>query len=142
MKFKKVTALALCVAMSATALAGCGSKAATTDSQTAAPAESTAAETTESTAEAQTETADAQTEAGRQFVVGFDAEFPPYGYKDDLGDDLGRGIPFHDENNGGDGSLSHGRGQRGDDGAVFHIYLVAGTVAHAGHIAAGNRRGD
>ncbi len=34
MKFKKVTALALCVAMSATALAGCGSKAATTDSQT------------------------------------------------------------------------------------------------------------
>ena len=43
MKFKKVTALALCVAMSATALAGCGSKAATTDSQTAAPAESTAA---------------------------------------------------------------------------------------------------
>ncbi len=37
MKFKKVTALALCVAMSATALAGCGSKAATTDSQTAAP---------------------------------------------------------------------------------------------------------
>lgn len=35
MKFKKVTALALCVAMSATALAGCGSKAATTDSQTA-----------------------------------------------------------------------------------------------------------
>ena len=33
MKFKKVTALALCVAMSATALAGCGSKAATTDRQ-------------------------------------------------------------------------------------------------------------
>ena len=45
MKFKKVTALALCVAMSATALAGCGSKAATTDSQTAAPAESAAADT-------------------------------------------------------------------------------------------------
>ena len=35
MKFKKVTALALCVAMSATALAGCGSNAATTDSQRA-----------------------------------------------------------------------------------------------------------
>ena len=45
MKFKKVTALALCVAMSATALVGCGSKAATTDSQTAAPAESAAADT-------------------------------------------------------------------------------------------------
>ena len=55
MKFKKVTALALCVAMSATALAGCGSKAATTDSQTAAPAESTAADTAD--------TADAAEEA-------------------------------------------------------------------------------
>lgn len=55
MKFKKVTALALCVAMSATALAGCGSKAATTDSQTAAPAESAAADTAD--------TADAAEEA-------------------------------------------------------------------------------
>ena len=49
MKFKKVTALALCVAMSATALAGCGPKAATTDSQTAAPAESTAADAADAT---------------------------------------------------------------------------------------------
>ena len=61
MKFKKVTALALCVAMSATALAGCGSKAATTDSQTAAPAESTAADAadaTEATEAAPVETKD------------------------------------------------------------------------------------
>ena len=60
MKFKKVTALALCVAMSATALAGCGSKAATTDSQTAAPAESAAADTAETAAteEAPVETKD------------------------------------------------------------------------------------
>lgn len=56
MKFKKVTALALCVAMSATALAGCGSKAATTDSQTAAPAESAAAD--DAAAEAPVETKD------------------------------------------------------------------------------------
>ena len=56
MKFKKVTALALCVAMSATALAGCGSKAATTDSQTAAPAESAAADTADDAAEAPVET--------------------------------------------------------------------------------------
>ena len=48
-----------------------------------------AAETTESTVDAQTEGADAQTEAGRQFVVGFDAEFPPYGYKDDSGEYVG-----------------------------------------------------
>ena len=58
MKFKKVTALALCVAMSATALAGCGSKAATTDSQTAAPAESAAADTADDAAEAPVETKD------------------------------------------------------------------------------------
>ena len=58
MKFKKVTALALCVAMSATALAGCGSKAATTDSQTAAPAESTAADTADAAEEAPVETKD------------------------------------------------------------------------------------
>ena len=139
---KKLSVMVMAGVM-ALGMVGCGSTAAEAPAESTVPAaESTAAETTESTAEAQTETADAQTEAGRQFVVGFDAEFPPYGYKDDLGDDLGRGIPFHDENNGGDGSLSHGRGQRGDDGAVFHIYLVAGTVAHAGHIAAGNRRGD
>ena len=60
MKFKKVTALALCVAMSATALAGCGSKAATTDSQTAAPAESAAdtADTADATEAAPVETKD------------------------------------------------------------------------------------
>src|SRR5574344_2003703 len=68
----------------------------------------------------------------REIIFFIQAPFLPYGYKDDLGDDLGRGIPFHDENNGGDGSLSHGRGQWGYDGAVFHIYLVAGTAAHAG----------
>ena len=58
MKFKKVTALALCVAMSATALAGCGSKAATTDNQTAAPA-ADAADTADAAAtEAPVETKD------------------------------------------------------------------------------------
>lgn len=71
-------------------MVGCGSTAAEAPAESTVPAaESTAAETTESTAEAQTETADAQTEAGRQFVVGFDAEFPPYGYKDDSGEYVG-----------------------------------------------------
>ena len=71
-------------------MVGCGSTAAEAPAESTVPAaESTAAETTESTAEAQTETADAQTEAGRQFVVGFDAEFPPYGYKDDSGKYVG-----------------------------------------------------
>ena len=30
-----------------------------------------------------------QTEADKTFVVGFDAEFPPYGYKDDNGEYVG-----------------------------------------------------
>ena len=71
-------------------MVGCGSTAAEAPAESTAPAaESTAAETTESTVEAQTEATDAQTEAGRQFVVGFDAEFPPYGYKDDSGEYVG-----------------------------------------------------
>ena len=71
-------------------MVGCGSTAAEAPAESTAPAaESTAAETTESTVDAQTEATDAQTEAGRQFVVGFDAEFPPYGYKDDSGEYVG-----------------------------------------------------
>ena len=67
-------------------MVGCGSTAAEAPAESTAPAaESAAAETTESTVEAQTEA----TEAGRQFVVGFDAEFPPYGYKDDSGEYVG-----------------------------------------------------
>lgn len=54
MKFKKVTALTLCAAMSVAALAGCGSTATTTTDSEAAPAESTAAADTAETAEAET----------------------------------------------------------------------------------------
>ena len=76
---KKLSAMVMAGVM-ALGMVGCGSTAAEAPAESTVPAaESTAAETTESTAEAQTETADAQTEAGRQFVVGFDAEFPPYG---------------------------------------------------------------
>lgn len=86
---KKLSAMVMAGVM-ALGMVGCGSTAAEAPAESTAPAaESTAAETTESTAEAQTETADAQTEAGRQFVVGFDAEFPPYGYKDDSGEYVG-----------------------------------------------------
>ena len=86
---KKLSAMVMAGVM-ALGMVGCGSTAAEAPAESTVPAaESTAAETTESTAEAQTETADAQTEAGRQFVVGFDAEFPPYGYKDDSGKYVG-----------------------------------------------------
>lgn len=86
---KKLSAMVMAGVM-ALGMVGCGSTAAEAPAESTVPAaESTAAETTENTAEAQTETADAQTEAGRQFVVGFDAEFPPYGYKDDSGEYVG-----------------------------------------------------
>lgn len=86
---KKLSVMVMAGVM-ALGMVGCGSTAAGAPAESTAPAaESTAAETTESTVEAQTEGADAQTEAGRQFVVGFDAEFPPYGYKDDSGEYVG-----------------------------------------------------
>ena len=86
---KKLSAMVMAGVM-ALGMVGCGSTAAEAPAESTAPAaESTAAETTESTVEAQTEATDAQTEAGRQFVVGFDAEFPPYGYKDDSGEYVG-----------------------------------------------------
>ena len=86
---KKLSAMVMAGVM-ALGMVGCGSTAAEAPAESTAPAaESTAAETTESTVEAQTEATGAQTEAGRQFVVGFDAEFPPYGYKDDSGEYVG-----------------------------------------------------
>lgn len=86
---KKLSAMVM-AGVIALGMVGCGSTAAEAPAESTAPAaESTAAETTESTVDAQTEGADAQTEAGRQFVVGFDAEFPPYGYKDDSGEYVG-----------------------------------------------------
>ena len=82
---KKLSVMVMAGVM-ALGMVGCGSTAAEAPAESTAPAaESTAAETTESTVEAQTEA----TEAGRQFVVGFDAEFPPYGYKDDSGEYVG-----------------------------------------------------
>ena len=86
---KKLSAMVMAGVM-ALGMVGCGSTAAEAPAESTAPAaESTAAETTESTVEVQTEGADVQTETGRQFVVGFDAEFPPYGYKDDSGEYVG-----------------------------------------------------
>ena len=69
MKKKTFTALLLAAAMCTTLLAGCGSK------------------TTESSA-----SADASASAGtakKTFTVGFDAGFPPYGFKDDSGEYVG-----------------------------------------------------
>lgn len=84
---KKAVAILL-AGMMVFGLAGCGSKTsegagseAVSAPESSAAAESTVTESTADTQEAES-TAAADTGEGRQFVVGFDAEFPPYGYKD------------------------------------------------------------
>ncbi len=65
---KKYLALVLAMVMSVSVLAGCGSDAAKPE---ATPAEDTA------------------TEERTKLIVGFDAEYPPYGYRDEAGDYVG-----------------------------------------------------
>lgn len=78
---KKYLALIAAAAMTMSMLAGCGTSA------------DTAEETTESTeAEGTVEEAAAETEESGErttFTVGFDAEFPPYGYMDEDGEYTG-----------------------------------------------------
>lgn len=85
---KKALALLLCGVMSMALLTGCGSDAAATG--TDAAAEEAAEETTEETTDETTETEEPATESDRTtFTVGFDAEYPPYGYMDDNGEYTG-----------------------------------------------------
>ena len=65
---KKILTIALTLCLLATALAGCGSSAPAAPDPTAAPTEAPAEATAESAAE------------GGKLIVGFDAEFPPFGY--------------------------------------------------------------
>ncbi len=67
---KKTLAMLLCGAMTMALLVGCGK---TADDASAATSDADAAATTERTT----------------FVVGFDAEYPPYGYMDDNGEYTG-----------------------------------------------------
>jgi len=69
MKKRTFTALLLAAAMCTTLLAGCGSKTA----ESSASADASASSSTEK----------------KTFTVGFDASFPPYGYKDDSGEYVG-----------------------------------------------------
>lgn len=65
---KKILTIALTLCLLATALAGCGSSAPAASDPTVAPAEAPAEATAEPAAE------------GGKLIVGFDAEFPPFGY--------------------------------------------------------------
>ncbi len=108
---KKFMAMMCAAVMTMSLLTACGNDAQTT-SETATGAETTAAENTaagvETTAAENTAAAGAETmateatpgaettvgeaaptEEGRTFTVGFDAEFPPYGYMDENGEYVG-----------------------------------------------------
>ena len=84
---KKGLALLCVLAMSASMLTACGTKKAA-ETETAAPAESTAETEAAGEDTAAAEPAAEETER-TTFTVGFDAEFPPYGYMDDNGEYVG-----------------------------------------------------
>ena len=83
---KKLLAMAVTAAFTVSMLAGCGQSAETTD----ASAQETTQETeTEAADEETADAADAASEDTAErttFTVGFDAEFPPYGYMDESGE--------------------------------------------------------
>ena len=76
MKLKKILAAAVSTAIIASAFAGCGKQESVSDS--------TAAQNTDN-------------KGGKTFTVGFDAEFPPYGYKDDNGEYVGFDLSLAEE---------------------------------------------
>lgn len=83
---KKITTVLMAAAMTMAMLAGCGS----TSTDQAASAEPAADTETAAAEETQEETAGEAQEGDRTtFTVGFDAEFPPYGYMDENGDYTG-----------------------------------------------------
>ena len=85
---KKLLAVTIAAVMMTGLLAGCGAgETAAQDTTTEAPEETTAQENADA-AQEDSEQADASAE-GRTFTVGFDAEFPPYGYMDENGEYTG-----------------------------------------------------
>jgi polar amino acid transport system substrate-binding protein len=87
---KKWMALACVLSMTAGLLAGCGAQSAQTQESAAETEvkETEAMETESAGTEAAAETEAAEAER-TTFTVGFDAEFPPYGYKDEAGEYVG-----------------------------------------------------
>ena len=83
---KKLLSAVLCMSMAAALLTGCGKK-----EDTPAPAKTqdqdAGNETPEDAQEPETE--GSSTGERTTFTVGFDAEFPPYGYKDESGEYVG-----------------------------------------------------
>ena len=96
---KKNIAILLSAAMLIVMAAGCGNKTSGGSDDTGAAAEGEEAETIqadESTATA--DNASGEPTLGKTtFTVGFDAEFPPYGYQDDNGEYVGFDLDLADE---------------------------------------------
>lgn len=91
---KKWISVALVASMTAVMLAACGSRSSETqqaaeDAATAVETEAAAETESAAAAESTEETQEEAKEGGMVFTVGFDAEFPPYGYKDDAGEYVG-----------------------------------------------------
>ena len=99
----KILALVMCMVLLAGVVTGCGGgKKAASDSDVAADsAPSTAAATNDPSTDTDVPEEEADTEdtadADRIFVMGFDAEFPPYGYKDESGEYKGFDIELATE---------------------------------------------
>lgn len=84
---KKMVSLMLCAVMAVSVMAGCGAK--EEDTQEKAATEETQ-ETEETAEEAQdTQAEEKSSEERTTFTVGFDAEYPPYGYMDENGEYTG-----------------------------------------------------
>ena len=93
---KKTVAMLVCGVLSMGLLVGCGGETATNEqAETSVDATAETAEETEEEAPAEDDAQgeeEAQTESTEErttFTVGFDAEFPPYGYMDDNGEYVG-----------------------------------------------------
>lgn len=86
---KKLLAMMVTATMVIGLMTGCGSKEAATEET--ATEETTNSEDTENVdaTEADADAAEAETADGTTFTVGFDAEFPPYGYMDENGEYTG-----------------------------------------------------
>ena len=82
---KKLLAMAVTAAFTVSMLAGCGQSAETTDASAQETETEAAGEETADTADAASE----DTAERTTFTVGFDAEFPPYGYMDESGEYTG-----------------------------------------------------
>lgn len=80
----------LCAGVLAAALlTGCGQSAAAPEENAETTANAAEEAVVETEAAGETEAADASEEGRTQLIVGFDAEFPPYGYMDENGEYVG-----------------------------------------------------